>query len=249
MVVAEEKEEDARENYNNLQQEVDIKTRKLKKLYSKLQNTKAEIDDIQEEHRNRMRDLEQTVDQLTRETKLCSLLVDNFIPPGDVTKVENRAEYDEEREVWHLKPIATNDTMMKRPESAVGNKRPVSRYAMAKADQEEENPRYKCENVLQLELDMPTRTTRDWEGPDPELASGASLLTLDQDQAHIEMDEIVIQASPTIFKPTARSQANGRPKTGKGKKSSRTSVVVDENTSGAKRNSQQFPTSRGLVPR
>lgn len=37
---AEEREEDARENYNNLQQEVDIKTRKLKKLFSKLQNTK-----------------------------------------------------------------------------------------------------------------------------------------------------------------------------------------------------------------
>jgi len=35
--------------------------------------------------------------------------------------------------------------------SAIGNKRPVSRYAMAKAV-ETENPRYKCENVLQLEL-------------------------------------------------------------------------------------------------
>ena len=38
---AEEREEDARENYNNLQQEVDVKTRKLKKLFSKLQNTKV----------------------------------------------------------------------------------------------------------------------------------------------------------------------------------------------------------------
>jgi hypothetical protein len=36
-----EKEEDARENFNTLQQEVDIKTRKLKKIYSKLQNTKV----------------------------------------------------------------------------------------------------------------------------------------------------------------------------------------------------------------
>ena len=103
MIVAEEKEEDARENYNTLQQEVDIKTRKLKKLYSKLQNTKAEIDDIQEEHRNRMRDLEQTLDQLTRESKFCSLFIDNFIPIGDVTKLENRAQYDEERELWQFK--------------------------------------------------------------------------------------------------------------------------------------------------
>ena len=37
----EELEESARENYNDLQQEVDIKTRKLKKLYNKLQSTKG----------------------------------------------------------------------------------------------------------------------------------------------------------------------------------------------------------------
>lgn len=39
---AAEKEEDARENFNTLQQEVEIKTRKLKKIYSKLQNTKVD---------------------------------------------------------------------------------------------------------------------------------------------------------------------------------------------------------------
>ena len=39
----EELEESARENYNDLQQEVDIKTRKLKKLYNKLQSTKGKI--------------------------------------------------------------------------------------------------------------------------------------------------------------------------------------------------------------
>ena len=39
----EEREESARENYNDLQQEVDIKTRKLKKLYNKLQSTKGKF--------------------------------------------------------------------------------------------------------------------------------------------------------------------------------------------------------------
>ena len=135
---AEEREEDARENFNNLQQEVDVKTRKLKKLFTKLQNTKAEIDDIQEEHRNRMRDLEQTVDQLTREAKLHSLLIDNFIPLADVAKLESRAEFDEERETWQLRPIASVDNMMKRPESAVGNKRPISRYAIARQAQDDD---------------------------------------------------------------------------------------------------------------
>ena len=37
----EELQENARENYKDLQQEVDVKTRKLKKLYNKLQSTKG----------------------------------------------------------------------------------------------------------------------------------------------------------------------------------------------------------------
>ena len=182
----EELQENARENYKDLQQEVDVKTRKLKKLYNKLQSTKGmsdykkrvidhiyilplgEIEDINEEHRNRMRELEQTLDALTRETKFYYIIMDNFIQPEEYRKLENRAEFDDEREVWQFKPIAEAagiKAMMKRPErwgrfritktknsiSAAGNKRPVSRYAMVKAA-ETENPRYKCENVLQLEL-------------------------------------------------------------------------------------------------
>ena len=39
----EEREESARENYKDLRQEVDIKTKKLKKLFNKLQSTKGTI--------------------------------------------------------------------------------------------------------------------------------------------------------------------------------------------------------------
>ena len=97
---------------------------------------KAEIEDIQEEHRNRMRELEQTADHLMRETRLYSMLIDNFIPPGDVSKIEKRADYDEEKEIWVMQPITSQENMMKRPESAVGNKRPVSRYAISMSSQE-----------------------------------------------------------------------------------------------------------------
>ena len=54
--------------------------------------------------------------------------------------------------------------MAKRPVSAVGNKRPISEYAR-KAALMGGNPRYKMENIIQIELDMPNRTTRDYEGP------------------------------------------------------------------------------------
>ena len=38
----EEREENARESYKDLRQEVEVKTKKLKKLYNKLQSTKGE---------------------------------------------------------------------------------------------------------------------------------------------------------------------------------------------------------------
>ena len=139
----EEREESARENYKDLRQEVDIKTKKLKKLFNKLQSTKGtirlwnkkktffrkflnvlnflknnikkhkiffktliliylsaitfenvsylgEIEDINEEHRNRMRDLELTLDTLMRENKFFQMITDNFVPSEETRKLENR---------------------------------------------------------------------------------------------------------------------------------------------------------------
>ncbi|KAH3886424.1 hypothetical protein DPMN_010431, partial [Dreissena polymorpha] len=69
----EEKEEaavDLQETYVSLQQEVEVKTKKLKKLFAKLQETKREIGDLQEEHVKERQELEQTQNELTRELKL-----------------------------------------------------------------------------------------------------------------------------------------------------------------------------------
>lgn len=66
-----------------------------------------------------MRELEQTLDALTRETKFYYIIMDNFIQPEEYRKLENRAEFDDEREVWQFKPIAEAagiKAMMKRPE-------------------------------------------------------------------------------------------------------------------------------------
>ena len=79
----------------------------------------GEIEDINDEHRNRMRDLELTLDTLMRENKFFQMITDNFISPEEARKLENRAEFDEERESWRFKPIAEAagiKAMMKRPE-------------------------------------------------------------------------------------------------------------------------------------
>lgn len=54
---------------------------------------------------------------------------------------------------------------MKRPQSAHASAlRPVSQYARMAAAVGF-NPRYRGENILVVDLDMPVRTTKDYMGP------------------------------------------------------------------------------------
>ena len=136
---------------------------------------------------------------------------------------------------FSLQPLASGmDTMMKRPVSALGNRRPMSRFSRDMAIEEPTNPRYRCDNILILELELPTRTTRDWEGPDPD---GQGLLSLERG-GEPEPDEMVIQAAPGVFRSSSNRQKSS--KSHHSSKSSRSSFKATD---------QNFPKSRGLVPR
>ncbi|XP_067904460.1 kinesin-like protein KIF3B isoform X1 [Heterodontus francisci] len=226
-----------KETYSSLQQEVDVKTKKLKKLFAKLQAVKAEIHDLQEEHIKERQELEQTQNELTRELKLKHLVIENFIPLEEKNKIMNRAYFDEEEDQWKTQPITRiegNQQMMKRPVSAIGYKRPLSSYAkMALISRSD--PRYRAENILLLELDMPSRTTRDYEGPAIAPKVQAALEAALQDE-----DELQVDAS--TFDPlrsgSARKAKSSRPKTGK---------KIGPSSTGS--GTQLYPQSRGLVPK
>ncbi|XP_076450094.1 kinesin-like protein KIF3B [Babylonia areolata] len=231
----EEKEDlalEIKETYISLQQEVDVKTKKLKKLFNKLQSTKAEVQDVQEEHTKERQEMEQTLMDLTRELKLKQVIVANFISPEDRNKVMGRAVFNEEEEAWTLRTLGNKDnrTMMTRPISALGSKRPRSRFA-CRADPKGTNPRFKGENILTVKLDMPSRTTKDYSGPTVAPKVQAALVAALQDEDDIDID--------------GRAALSGGRNKGKKKNvtSGRTKTVPK------RLEELKFPSSRGLVPK
>ncbi|XP_069740058.1 kinesin-like protein KIF3B isoform X1 [Narcine bancroftii] len=234
-----------KETFSSLQQEVDVKTKKLKKLFAKLQAVKAEIDDLQAEHIKERQQLEQTQNELTRELKLKHLVIENFIPLEEKNKIINRAYFDEEEDQWKTQPITRiegNQQMMKRPVSAIGYKRPLSSYAkMALISRSD--PRYRfcvvnrvqAENILLLELDMPSRTTRDYEGPAIAPKVQAALEAALQDEDDLQVDASTFDP---LRSGSLRKSKSSRPKTGKKMGPS----FIGSGT-------QLYPQSRGLVPK
>ncbi|XP_034383154.1 kinesin-like protein KIF3C isoform X2 [Cyclopterus lumpus] len=157
MLVRDEETVELRETFTSLQQEVEAKTKKLKKLYAKLQCIKAEIQDVNDEHVRSRQELEQTQNELTRELKFKYLIIENFIPPEEKNKIMNRLTFDPEEDQWKFQPLVPAESkssqMKKRPASAVGYKRPISQYARV-AIAMGAHSRYRAENIMFLELDM-----------------------------------------------------------------------------------------------
>lgn len=228
-----------KETHSSLQEEVDVKTKKLKKIYGKLQQVKSEITDLQEEYITQRQQLEQTQEDLTRDLKFKMLLLENFMPLDERNKITNRCFYDEENDEWKLKPITENktETMTKRPVSAIGNRRPISEYARVAAAIGG-NPRYKAENIIQIELDLPNRTTRDYEGPAVAPRVQAALDAALQDE-----EDITLDANALLSKKKVNSKRQDKQKT-RSRSKRPESAISPESSQG-----ELFPKARGLVSR
>ncbi|KAL6762472.1 kinesin-2 motor subunit FLA8 [Haematococcus lacustris] len=155
--------------FSSLTEEAEQKTKKLKKLWKKFQEVNAEVDDMYKEFQREKEDLLESIRMLQDQMQLKDMVIEAFIPPEEVGKVNRRAHWDEEREVWVLERLSDlgkrDSNVLKRPVSAAGHRRPTSDFARLATAMGDMNPRFKSENILNLELDMPERTTYDYTGP------------------------------------------------------------------------------------
>lgn len=219
-----------RETYTTLQQEVDVKSRKLRKCFTKLQALKQELEDVTSDYNRDRRDLEQEQHELMKELKLKYLIIENFIPEEEKTKILSRIHLDEEEDCWVMKdPEPSSIDIIKRPTSVPGARRPVSEYARI-ALAMGRGCRYAGENILNLDLDMPARTTLDYQGPAIAPTIQAVLEEALRDEGDIDVD-----ASSTKLRTKTRLQsARVRPK----------SVIKMQQIP-----APVYPKTRGLVPK
>ena len=116
-------------NIKTIQDEVDIKRKKLAKLRNKFQALRTDMRDTQEEFTREREDCLDTIREYKRQIRLRQLIIETYIPPEEVEKVASRAVWDEGKDNWGLQPLDTADsigyTRQKRPVSRPESKRPI----------------------------------------------------------------------------------------------------------------------------
>lgn len=150
------------EQYTSLQDEVDIKTKKLKKLWNKHTSISAELNDVKEEFSQERDDMLNTIRELQHQLSLKQFIRQHFIPTEVYEKVKKRATWDDDKGDWTLNRINLTDpsTRLRRPVSDESLRRPETDYARHRK-QFDSNPRYKIDNIIDLQLDQPERFTED----------------------------------------------------------------------------------------
>lgn len=149
-----EEEEDytmIKERFSSLAEELDFQNNKLAKLIQKYEEANGLLQNIEDDFDRERNDMYDTIYELTNQLKLKNMIIEYMIPPEEYRKYEKIAEWNEEINDWVItNPTQYKDvrTGAKRPQSAVGMKRPTSEYSRIAKGLGDLNPRYKFENIL-----------------------------------------------------------------------------------------------------
>ena len=154
------------EQYTTMAEEVKAKTGKLKKVWAKYQGLKQDHADLQAETARDREEMLDAIRELTKAVKLRQTILDHFVPPDEVAKLEARAVWNEEEEDWHIGMLhlAGNHVRMRQFVAAQDAAQPETEYTRHGRAAAPDDPRFAAENPANLSLSEPARTTEDWAG-------------------------------------------------------------------------------------
>mmetsp|Transcript_13724 Transcript_13724/g.39041 ORF Transcript_13724/g.39041 Transcript_13724/m.39041 type:complete len:420 (-) Transcript_13724:58-1317(-) len=215
------------------EEQVQKLTAKLQKLWDKYQKGQQEMVDMQQFNQGEREDMLQMIRDLRQTLKLKTLVMDSFIPVKDIQGTQERAVWDAEEDEWMIVPAKIDkDTRPVRPASALGYPRPTSEFARINRAMGDPSPRYMYDSIVMTDLDLPERTTEDYE-------------------VHPELGDRIEQSLLLALSPDDDDAAAQDGDGDKGKKSGQKKRPTSVRP-GAKpkhEGSAAFPQARGLVSR
>ncbi|CAF5073868.1 unnamed protein product, partial [Rotaria magnacalcarata] len=183
----EEERQSMKEKYTSIKEEVEDKRANRDKLSKQLKKVEAKKLEIIEKHRIAREELEAEQREIQKQTKLFQLVIQNFIPVDERERLLKRVQFDDRQNRWTLKELSKEtDQMAARPVFTRHNRRPIAVHSQMNSVPEVAY--FKGENIILLQLDFPSRTTRDYEGPMVSPVLQAAIETAMRDEEHIELD-------------------------------------------------------------
>ncbi|XP_060523746.1 kinesin-like protein Klp68D [Cylas formicarius] len=176
--------------FASLQQQVDYKRDKMKRLNSKLQQIRQEMKDNHEVYLKDRQELEEANNEAAMQLRKLFLIIDNFIPSEERSRILSLAYFDENVDNWMLRKEMSHIEPTERP-IAHNYRRPISDYALQMG---RTSPNYRGENVLDLKLDMPLRITQDYTPP--AICPQVKAIVTDLIQNEIDNSHLTIKMAP-----------------------------------------------------
>eukprot|EP01116_Phalansterium_solitarium_P010839 TRINITY_DN261_c0_g3_i1.p1 TRINITY_DN261_c0_g3~~TRINITY_DN261_c0_g3_i1.p1 ORF type:complete len:670 (-),score=260.08 TRINITY_DN261_c0_g3_i1:258-2267(-) len=93
---------DVDKKYASLQDEINDKNTKLKKLFARAQDVKMQQEDLKDEYARDKTDILDTIREQTKLLKLKMLIINNFIPPKELQRIDERASWDNDADRWRI---------------------------------------------------------------------------------------------------------------------------------------------------
>jgi DNA repair exonuclease SbcCD ATPase subunit len=126
--------------YTSLREEVNAKTKTMRKLQRRCQAIEDELMQAAEEFQEERESFWLSIRELEQKSELYDFLIEHFVPQSEVERVKTRAYWDERANTWRIDSISSPEDFNKVPELRSRHER--------------------CEDdVLQPDLDRPLRTT------------------------------------------------------------------------------------------
>jgi hypothetical protein len=123
----------------------------MEQLIKEYHETTNECNNMKDDFDRERNDMFDTIYELRNQLNLKKLIIENFIPGEEFKKMEKQVEWVDEMNDWVIRtPGSFKElkTGSKRPQSAVGLKRPTSEYSRIAKGLGDLNPRYKFDNIL-----------------------------------------------------------------------------------------------------